>query len=288
MAYIYQDRYNIGDILDGLSMSDMSEEDRDDIISSLYIYYRKSVRHNYHEITRYIIRKYSSVKEEETTNVILDNVDNILKYIKDNWECSNDDCYAIRDCVKLDSPASECKLFHNTDIHNMSCSEWKELYRFVIKLKDHIFLEVIRLSEIRNENDKIEREMLKLHDTEKRIGGMEGDLEKKVEKVSKETKDVYIQMVSILGIFAAIVIAVFGGMNVIGSIVSGFTSINAAARLNVVFSSMLISTFIVDVIYVLLAMINNAMDKKSPLLANIVVIGMNIICVLVTIFALLN
>lgn len=278
------DTYSIEDILEQLTCVTMTDEIRNEIISSLCIYMRKSVRHNYHEITRYIMKKYSSANESETVYVILDNIDAILDYIKSVWSCTNKNLVAIRDCTVLDRDERCNKVIKN---EGMECYEWKKLYRFVIKLKDHIFLEFIRLSEIRNENAKIEEELKRLEDTGKSLKDMETELRKSIDNTTKETKNIYLQMVSILGIFTAIVITVFGGMSVVSGIVDGLSMATLEEKKNVIFSITTVITFVIDIVFILLVLIGNMLSNyKPPKLINILVIVMNLWCAITILYTI--
>lgn len=253
--------YNIIDILEGLSCVTMNDEIRDEIISSLNMYMRLSVRHNYHEITRYIIERYSKENESETIYVILDNIDFILDYIKCSWGCNNKDVIAPRDCIILDREG-ECSIF--VEHHGVPCTEWKKLYRFVIKLKDHIYLEFIRLSEIRNENARIESELQSLEKTGESLKKMEVELRGAIDKVKEDTRNIYLQMVSILGIFTAIVITVFGGLSVVSEILDGLSMVTLIDRKNVLFSVALVIAFVIDIIFILVVLIGNIHDFYKP------------------------
>ena len=278
------DTYSIEDILEHLTCITMTDEIRNEIISSLCIYMRKSVRHNYHEITRYIMKKYSSANESETVYVILDNIDAILDFIKSVWNCTNKKPVAIRDCAVLDRDGVCNEIIKN---EGMECYEWKKLYRFVIKLKDHIFLEFIRLSEIRNENARMEEELKKLEDTGKSLEEMENELRKSIDNTTKETKNIYLQMVSILGIFTAIVITVFGGISVVSGIVDGLSMATLEEKKNVIFSITTVITFVIDIVFILLVLIGNMWSNyRAPQLIKRLVIGINIWCILTVLYTI--
>ena len=278
------DTYSIEDILEHLTCITMTDEIRNEIISSLCIYMRKSVRHNYHEITRYIMKKYSSANESETVYVILDNIDAILDFIKSVWNCTNKKPVAIRDCAVLDRDGGCNEIIKN---EGMECYEWKKLYRFVIKLKDHIFLEFIRLSEIRNENARMEEELKKLEDTGKSLEEMENELRKSIDNTTKETKNIYLQMVSILGIFTAIVITVFGGISVVSGIVDGLSMATLEEKKNVIFSITTVITFVIDIVFILLVLIGNMWSNyRAPQLIKRLVIGINIWCILTVLYTI--
>ena len=270
--------YCIKDILDSLTIVSMNSTARDEIISSLVVYLKKSARHNYHEITRYIIQKYSSIADGETVSVILDNIDIIIDHIKDSWEC-NEECAAPRDCRNLDKASMDCPNFHETTAIELPCSDCKNLYRFVIKLKDHIFLEFFRLTEIRSENEKIEEKMRDVTRAEEDLMNMQEDLCIRIEDARKESHAALLQTVSVLGIFAAIVVAIFGGAEVIASITDGFAAVSVNERTSALFTSSLITMFVIDLIYVLLSFITYLNDKAFNIRTTVIVAILNIACI---------
>lgn len=88
-----------------------------------------------------------------------------------------------------------------------------ELYGRILKLIDHINLEYRRLSRDVSHASRLEEE-------EDRIESLEDSLNRTMHKI----KSSQVEMVSILAIFAAIVIAFSGGLSIIGSTISGVAS----------------------------------------------------------------
>lgn len=72
---------SIKSILDKLTEPELESDANamDEVISSIVSYYKNSLRHEYNEITKYVMKIYSSISESEATSVILDNLDLILK-----------------------------------------------------------------------------------------------------------------------------------------------------------------------------------------------------------------
>lgn len=277
------DTYSIVDILDQLSCVSMNGEIRAEIISSLCIYMRKSVRHNYHEITKYVMKKFSKIDESETIQMILYNIDIIIDYIKSVWACEENHLLAPRDCLVLDH--GECKLV--IESYGIKCSEWKALYRFVIKLKDHIYLEFIRLAEIREQEATINAELHRLEESEESLKRMECELRASIGKATKETKNIYLQMVSILGIFTAIVIAVFGGLSVVSGILDGLSMVTLEDRKNVLFSVALVIAFVIDIIFILVVLIGNMQDLyKPPKWISFFVLTINACCLVAVLYSI--
>lgn len=278
------DTYRVEDILEQLSCISMSDEIKNNIISSLCVYMRNSVRHNYHDITRYVMQKYSRASESETVQMILYNIDIIIDYIIDIWHCERNDLPSTRDCIVLDHEGNCSIVVEN---HGIKCSDWKKLYRFVIKLKDHIYLEFIRLSEIRNENARIEAELKSLEDTGESLKEMEKELRSSIDKALKETKNIYLQMVSILGIFTAIVISVFGGLSVISGILDGLATATPENTKGVLFSVALVIAFVIDIIFILVILVGNMQESyKPPKWISAFVLVINACCVIAVLYSI--
>ncbi len=278
------DTYLVEDILEQLSCISMSDEIKSNIISSLCAYMRNSVRHNYHDITRYVMQKYSKSNESETVQMILYNIDIIIDYIMNAWSCEREDLPSTRDCIVLDHEGT-CPII--VENYGIKCSEWKKLYRFVIKLKDHIYLEFIRLSEIRNENARIETELKSLEKTGESLKEMEKELRSSIDKALKETKNIYLQMVSILGIFTAIVISVFGGLSVISGILDGLSTATPENIKGVLFSVALVIAFVIDIIFILVVLIGNMQEAyEPPKWISTFVLVINVCCVIAVLYSI--
>lgn len=121
-------------------------------------------------------------------------------------------------------------------------------------------MEFIRLSEIRNENARIESELQSLEKTGESLKKMEVELRGAIDKVKEDTRNIYLQMVSILGIFTAIVITVFGGLSVVSEILDGLSMVTLIDRKNVLFSVALVIAFVIDIIFILVVLIGNIHD----------------------------
>lgn len=92
-----------------------------------------------------------------------------------------------------------------------------ELYGHLLKLSDHINLEMQRMIERAANEEKFNR----LYDELVEIHGKSIKLEQKHRKAVKKIKNLQLETVSILAIFAAIVVAFSGGVNILGNALAG-------------------------------------------------------------------
>jgi len=276
---IKQVRCSLRDIIEGLRIVPMNEERMDEIIASLCEYMNQYQRYDYNEVTTYVIKKIGSEREEETIPVILDNICLLLGYIETKCKCS-EDIATPRECKELDAEVIKCKRKRKNVLMSLDCKEAKRLYRFIVKLKDHISLENTRFSEIQNQNKQINEQLAQVKKVEEHAQSMQDKLSEKMDYVNNETKNIYIQMVSILGIFTAIVITVFGGFDVIAGIIDALTSADLKQRVNVLFAATLTIFFVVNIIYILLDLIGRLRNDYKPSKdVRRIVIFVDIICV---------
>lgn len=100
-------------------------------------------------------------------------------------------------------------------------SHWNEkdseLYGHLLKLSDHVNLEVQRMAE----TDLLKQQLEELYNQTNEAMEESQKLERRLKKAVKRSKTLQLELVSILAIFAAIVVAFSGGMNVLGGALSG-------------------------------------------------------------------
>ena len=120
----------------------------------------------------------------------------------------------------------------------------------IVKLSDHVKLEIHRLRDLQEQNNQ-KSQMTR---TIQELLAKSEDLAAKVEIAQKNSEKIQIHMVAILGIFAAIVMAFSGGMNILsGSIsISGDSDIS-----NVVFAVLLCGIILFNIIAFLIGSITS-------------------------------
>lgn len=254
---------SIKSILDKLTEPELESDANamDEVISSIVSYYKNSLRHEYNEITKYVMKIYSSISESEATSVILDNLDLTLKKINEECECE-ENTISDRDCKFIDKPMGGCDSYQEEVFKELSCSECKELYRFIVKLKDHIALEFVRLTAIYKSNEELNNKLEEINQASQTLEMIQGDILEKVYHIEEDNRATALQMVSVLGIFATVVIAIFGGGQVLASISKGFSSINDKQMGNILIVSGFIAIFVINLVFSILSYITYLIKDK--------------------------
>lgn len=279
-------------ILDALCKLDF----KDNITTTLNLiwkYYNRVKRHNYHIISQYIIKKYKKPKDEEVVSIISENLKTLINEVKEQWGSCEYHNLKAYDCVAIDPPEYSCDGIITYEGEIGSCSDYKELYRFLLKLYDHIQMEIIRLSEIRSENERlieINRDLkVQLEKSQKRVNCVSKtyhEINNKIEDVESRANNMYLQIISILGIFTAIVFAVFGGLNVINSISSAFLQGDITLYRTILVASMTI-LFVFLLIFSLLSLARWTSAEEGPgKFAIILCVGVSVACLVGIIWAL--
>lgn len=112
-----------------------------------------------------------------------------------------------------------------------------------------------KLSDTKSELEVAKEELKKtkeeIDESYKKVNGEIG-------KLKKETSGIYTQFVTILGIFTAIIIGVFGGMEILGNVMSNIENVKVTKLL--MFSSLMMGA-IITIIYLLLISIAGLTDR---------------------------
>lgn len=248
--------------IEGVYIGDKPEK-IEELLNDFRRYYRYNPRHKYHEIAKYILDLSKKEKETETIATITENLQAVYSYLDEKLPCSPGQnkytCYETR-------TGERCG--HKTS----SCMEDKRLLKSLIKLEDHIQLESMRWNEVIKSNEYFEKNTKALGKktqqisvTLEKITADTKELNKKTQRINsdikKATSSLYMQIVSILGIFTAIVFGVFGGVKAIESVgtVIAQPDVNVC---HIVIAATLIILFVVWVIYLLFVCIRGLMEKE--------------------------
>lgn len=268
----------LGFLLEQLKEPSLEENPtaKGDLINKFWAYYKSQGRHSYHDVTRYVLENIKESKDAEGIAVIAENLKSLMEVLQQECQCT--DTITYFDCKKYTDPF-HCDNTHDVDGGVYNCYDYKLLYKFLFKLYDHIQLEFISWSEIRRETDRISSLNVSLRKQLENAEEQQLRITSKLHKVEEETKSIYMQMISILGIFAAIVIAVFGSLNVINSISTAFLQGDISVCRTVLVSSMC-ALFVIWIIFVLLGMVRWFRFKAEPTKFSKVSFGLiNLICV---------
>lgn len=146
--------------------------------------------------------------------------------------------------------------------------ESEELSRRFYKLIDHMRLASFQISEIAEHfSSESEGMTTEIENSKRKLKEIENELKLKgesVENLNKEITKIYTQFVSILGIFTAIVISVFGGLGIINGV---FESINVTAVWKIVLVGSMASIATLSMLFILTkwitSIINVAFERKD-------------------------
>jgi hypothetical protein len=219
------------EILAKIASLELQGKDRDslkEIIMEIKKYYADKGRHSYSEVSTFI---YGS--KEEDFEYIIENLTIIQKYFKENKE----EGYAAKifkliDHIQLELNREEHikETYYNQIMSSMSQAG----------------------KDIKTYNDKIVSKFSNQYE----------EVQKKYNNLLREQKNkldnLYGTIISVLGIFSAVVIAFFGGISVLGS---ALNNINAVSKYRLIFSIATTGFVIFNIIFMLLYIISKLVDK---------------------------
>lgn len=137
------------------------------------------------------------------------------------------------------------------------------LFSKIFKLSDHINLEVQRLRSVDRLTEQIKNNYNSLNNNLLDASKKMNDLEKQVNKAEERTSRLQIETVSILAIFAAIVIAFSGGASFLGSSLSSLSG--DAALPNIVCLTSLCGLVLFNIIVLLTIFIRSILGSNKSL-----------------------
>ncbi|MCX0356120.1 hypothetical protein LI064_16545, partial [Clostridium perfringens] len=233
-----QEGKDIFDILEKIKNININSksygEEINDISNSLINYYNNRGRHLYSEVSAFLFE----VKDEDY-EYIFENVKKIHKNLL-NYDCCNNSDYAEK----------------------------------VLKLEDHIKLEWIRFerlkevqekngielsNKIKEETRKFKEEADKFEVESKNHKGKIKNLNRAYKKMKDNIDGLNSQIISIIGIFSAIVITFFGGINFLESVLS---SIGEVSKYRFVLGALIVGFVMFNTIFMLLNFISKLTEKN--------------------------
>lgn len=200
------------------------------IIAELKKYYDTHNRHKYSEVSRFIFNLDESQIDVIAFNLklIIENIDNEPNITRNIEKLIDHTDLALFQKKYIEDQNKKNKLLLQ-GIYDKLLISRKELLKTEVKLKEELL-------EIRNNFNSIE------------------------ENIDKHKSSVYTHFVTILGIFTAIAFGVFGGMEILGGVMSNIVNVKISKLL--MFSSLIIGA-ILTILYMLLTGISNLVG--SPL-----------------------
>lgn len=235
--------------------------DTENIIEDFFSYYSRNERHKYHEITMYLIKKFSKPEDGETMSVILENLKTVMENVEQKCNCGA--TLRMDICLKEQPPTFVC----TKSREDSKCEQYKWLYKKLSKLYDHISLEVTRLSDIRGDNDYIHMSMTDLKERENKLGNAVDDIDQKTKKITKEIvmfekkmNGMQKEYITILGIFASIVLAFTGGIAFSTSVLENMHQVSPY-RLAFVIEAL--AFVLINTIYILVWFVQKLYDSEQ-------------------------
>lgn len=211
----------------------------EDSIVRLIVFYLINHRHKYSKVAEYINKK--AINDEQFVSFILSNVDKLIKYCKGY---SNRVDELIKQVIKeLEIPNNQYEeLNHFKLIENLE------------KLNDHISLEQQRIIFSQNREHSIFSGLIDEINNSTQKAQME--IDNKTKQIKDELNS---SVISVLGVFSAVVMVFFGGLNVLGNILS---TMNEACILRVTFIAALTGIIVFNIIFLLLYFIAKLLNKS--------------------------
>ena len=159
-----------------------------------------------------------------------------------------------------------------------------ELFGHLLKLSDHVNLEMQRMvdrseyedrfSEYEDRFNDLYQELSELYESSDESG-------RKLKKAVRKIKNLQVEMVSILAIFAAIVVAFSGGMSILGSALSGIGQVELQdlAFVVILCGIVLFNTvaFLMHVVFWIIRRLHDSEEGESRLIDWKYILGFNVL-----------
>lgn len=227
-----------------------NEESLNDRIQEALSLYKEGWRHNYSDVTAFILNNISVKDLRQFIGQGIEQLDIILESLIENIE--------IREQEKTETRLNDYIL----------------CFRGLIRLKDHISLELLRLDyskslenkliELNNRaNDKINELDKYVHETSKNSNEMKGQIQAANRQFSKLSKDLKIQRtesITILGIFSSIIGVLVAGVGLSSAI---FANMNGVTSWLLCGLSCLIVMFVSNTLFQLFNFLREIADKPT-------------------------
>lgn len=225
---------NIKLILNEITECDNLEK----VIKLIIEYYLVNTRHRYSEVARYINEK--SINDEQIIAFILANLEMIIDYCQNNLKI-------------LDKQINSVKIETEYETNNLDSSE---LVQKLHKLKDHIELELDRIEfSVKREREVRIRMVEDLNNTLRKA---QDDMINTANNIEAKLNNT---VISVLGIFSAIIIDFFGGLNVLGNIFTHVSN-SSVSIYRLIFMSCLTGLIVFNTIFMLLHFISKILDRN--------------------------
>ena len=201
-------------ILDALNTPDPETIDKRGLLDEINKYHEKHPRYHYREITNYVIEK-DTLEEIEGISQNLEIIMQWMEAVAGELTCplSIHECDMVSAISKSGTLSCSRQAYCESDYveqTNLTCAQFKETYHVIDVIYDHIQLEYVRTVLIQDHSKKLEDQ----------YDSIEKKIKKRIDDLNEKERDLYLQIVTILGIFTAIVFAIFGGFGTVTGLIS--------------------------------------------------------------------
>lgn len=216
------------------------DENIEESLKKVVQYYAKHSRHQYHIISEFVNEKMQ--ESEDSISYILNNIEYMQDYMHFNQN----------ECKKLIRESSDL----DYDCINLNLE----------KLYDHIALEEERLKNnaaiIKQSNIDIENNVINT------FNSIIGSFQSKVDEVSGSLNA---NIISVVGLFSAIIFVFFGGITSMANIINGIYHLKSRSDLYIPLICVFTVGFVIfNIVFLLLYSISKIVDKDigSPIILN--------------------
>lgn len=221
------------EILELFVSPDFFEQKMEDNLEKIAFYYGKHTRHKYHMISRFVYKKMQN--GEDAIEYLLDNINSMLDFIKYEKEESRKIVKNVADDLKIEKVILSLE-----------------------KLYDHIALEKERLI---NNNRTVEEAKYEIEEgVINTFENIANSFENRVREISNSLNA---NIMTIVGLFSAIIFVFFGGVTGVASVVQHITELEERKDVVLPLIILLAIGFVLfNIIFLLLYSISKFTDKN--------------------------
>lgn len=181
-------------------INELTEEQVSDYTNKIIEYYDINSRHSYSEVSTFIYRiRYDDI------DYLLDNLFKIRLNLESNNQDVANKIFKLIDHIQLES---------RRELH-IKDDYFKQMQLMISKKATNDY------NKIKKMHQEIEQSMQSQYETEK------SNTKKEFERYTKEIEKVNGNIVSVLGIFGAIIVAFFGGLSFLGGVLDNMHNVSA-------------------------------------------------------------
>ncbi len=239
--------------LSKVRFSDSDELDPESFFLRIKLYYEQNHRHKYSEISKVIYEF-----KDDRIDILRINLTEIKNLVKDDISGLDDKIDKLID--HSDLAEYQRKLIEDVGKEQKVLikgyqSQIDKTKKQLESIKEEVEKEMIELGKTKSQLDTAREE---LKQTSEKVNNSYNETFKEIEKLKKDTSGIYTQFITILGIFTAIIIGVFGGMQLLENVMSNMENVKITKLL--MFSSLIMGA-IFTILYLLLISIAALTNK---------------------------